>query len=360
MSGSSPHSPPTRRALLRGAAALAAAAASAEPAAAGVTRQATDDASAARDLVRPPRLKSGDRVGLVNPATAAFDPEWIDIARETLESLGLEVVLSPNYFARRGYLAGTDAQRAADLMGFVHDPKIRGIWARGGWGSARILPHLDYGAIRANPKVIVGYSDSTALLSGIRKQADVVTFHGPFPKHRFTARAQEDVLFRGLAPKLANPVEVSGTQTVATDDRVRTLTPGKATGHLVGGNLTVLTSIVGTPYLPSFDGAILFIEDVDEAIYRIDRMLTQLALAGLLGQVNGVVFGRCTDCPTGSTIGGLTLEDVLHDHLDPLGVPAFRGSMIGHIDKQFTLPIGGAVEIDADEGTIQLLEPGVS
>ncbi len=310
-------------------------------------------------LVRAPRLKPGDRVGLVNPATAASDTVSIDIAQDALRSQGLVPVLGENYFARRGYFAGTDEERAADIMRFVLDPEIKGIWARGGWGSARVLPHLDYDAIASSPKVFVGYSDSTALLSGIHKKTGLVVFHGSFPRTTFTAEHQRALLMDAAAPLLANPADIESGKTVQTENRTRTLHPGKATGPILGGNLTVLTSIVGTPYLPDFEGAILFVEDVDEAVYRIDRMLTQLALSGVLSKIKGFVFGRCTDCPPGQGHGSLTLEEVLLDHIAPLKIPAFRGSMIGHISKQFTLPLGAEVEIDADEATIQILRPAV-
>ena len=310
-------------------------------------------------LIRAPRLKPGDRVGLVNPATAAFDTETIEIAQDSLRAMGLVPVLSENYFARRGYLAGTDEQRAADIMRFLLDPEIKGLWARGGWGSARVLPHLDYDAIAKSPKVFVGYSDSTALLSGIHKKTGLVVFHGSFPRSTFTADHQSALLMDAAAPLLSNPADIDTGKTVQTENRTRTLHPGTAKGPILGGNLTVLTSIVGTPYLPDFEGAILFIEDVDEAIYRIDRMLTQLALSGVLSKIKGFIFGRCTDCPRGSGRGSLTLEDVLRDHIGPLGIPAFRGSMIGHISEQFTVPLGAEVEIDADKATIRVLEPAV-
>lgn len=345
----------SRRALMAGAASLLA-----TPAAACA---AGDRATAALGRTSPrtlaPRLRPGDRVGLVNPATAAFDPENIDIKVDALRALGLEPVLSPHYFDRRGYFAGADEARAADLMGFIEDDSIRGIWARGGWGSARVLPHLDYDAIARTPKVIVGYSDSTALLSGIRQKAGLVVFHGPFPERKRTAARQKALLMDNRAELLENPREVTGSATVQREHRIRTLNGGRATGPLVGGNLTVLTSIIGTPYAPDFDGAILFLEDVDEAVYRIDRMMTQLALSGALGRIAGFVFGRCTDCPPGDGHGSLTLEDVLRDHVLPLGIPAFRGAMVGHIPEQFTLPLGAAAEIDADAGTIRLLETGL-
>jgi muramoyltetrapeptide carboxypeptidase len=321
----------------------------ADPAAAGV-----------RAVVRPPRLRAGDRVGLVNPASAAWDTEAIEIAQESLEALGLEVVLGPNYYRRRGYFAGEDRERAADIMRFVQDPTIKALFARGGWGSARVLPYLDFDVIRANPKVFAGYSDVTALLSAIYRRAGLVTFHCPFPRHRFSADSLREVVFEGATPTFRNPALVNSHETVQTEDRVQFLNPGRASGLLVGGNLSVLSAIVGTPYVPDFEGAILFLEDIDEAIYRLDRMLTQLALAGHLRRLAGFVFGHCTDCPPGKGHGSLTLEDVLRDHFGPLGIPAYRGALFGHIERQFTLPIGAAVELDAEAGTLRLLAPAVT
>lgn len=318
----------------------------------------TEASPAHLPLIRPPRLRPGDKVGLVNPASAAHDTVSIDIAMDSLRAMELEPVLGPNYFARRGYFAGTDEQRAADVMKFVLDPEIKGIWARGGWGSARVLPHLDFEAIRANPKVIVGYSDSTALLSAIHRHAGLAVFHGPFPRKKYSMDWQR-ALLTGTAPMYSNDPVRGASDTVQTENRIRTIREGKASGPLLGGNLTVLTSIVGTPYLPDFEGAILFVEDVDEAVYRIDRMMTQLALSGVLGKIAGFVFGRCTDCPPGNGHGSLTLEDVLRDHVEPLGVPAYRGAQFGHIAEQWTLPVGCAVEMDARAGTIRLLEAAV-
>jgi len=319
-----------------------------------------DAAPSARAIVRPPRLRPGDRVGLVNPASAAWDTIAIEIAKESLEALGLEVVLGPNYYRRRGYFAGDDRERAGDIMGFVRDPAIKALFARGGWGSARVLPYLDFDAIRAHPKIFAGYSDVTALLSAVYRRAGLVTFHCPFPRHRFSADSLLQVVFEGATPTFKNPAEIKSHETVQTEDRVQVLNPGRASGLLVGGNLSVLSALVGTPYVPDFEGAILFLEDIDEAVYRLDRMLTQLALAGHLQGLAGFVFGHCTDCPPGEGHGSLTLEDVLRDHFGPLGIPAYHGALFGHIERQFTLPIGAPVELDADAGTLRLLAPAVA
>ena len=158
---------------------------------------------------------------------------------------------------------------------------------------------------------------------------------------------------------MENPKE-TGDNLAQTKDRILTIHGGKATGRLLGGNLTVLSAMVGSDFLPDFTDNILFLEEVGEDIYRVDRMLTQLKLAGILGQISGFVFGKCSDCGPGKSYGSLTLEEVLNDHIKPLGIPAWYGSMIGHIENKFTIPLGISTEIDADNGSISLLEPAVS
>jgi muramoyltetrapeptide carboxypeptidase len=263
---------------------------------------------------------------------------------------------------RYGYLAGRDEDRAADINDFFADPEVRAVLAlRGGWGCNRLLPLLDYEMIQKNPKIVMGMSDITGLLLGIYAKTSLVTFHGPTGGSswsEFTTDQARRVLFEGEALSMHNP---SGTadRLVQVDNRVLTITSGTARGPLLGGNLTVLTALMGSGYLPDFDGCILFLEDVREEVYRVDRMLTQLSLAGVLGRINGFVFGRCTDCDPSRSYGSLTLREVLTDHIAPLGIPAWYGSMIGHIKDKFTIPLGVQAEIDADTGTIKLLEPAV-
>jgi muramoyltetrapeptide carboxypeptidase len=316
-------------------------------------------ASGRERIIKPARIRPGERIGLVNPATAAFETQPIEIMVEALESLGLEVELGANYYNRHGYLAGDDASRASDINGFYRRPDIRMIFARGGWGSARLLPLLDYDAIANDPKVLLGYSDTTAILNGIFARTGVVTFHGPSPLDRFSADHFRRVVMEGEAITMQNLSEIDDDELVQTEHRYQTIRGGKASGHILGGNLTVLTAVMGSDYLPDFEGSVLFLEDVGEAVYRVDRMMTQLALAGVLEKISGFVFGRCTDCGSGTSFGSLTLEEVLKEHIEPLGIPAFSGSMIGHIDQQFTIPLGIDVEVDADIGTIRMLESGV-
>jgi muramoyltetrapeptide carboxypeptidase len=302
-------------------------------------------------------------VGLVAPATAVSLGEDVEVAQEVARALGLEPRLGAHARDRHGYLAGRDQDRAADLNQFFRDPSIKAVLAiQGGWGSARVLPHLDWDALAKQPKVVAGYSDITALHCGIAARTGLVTFHAPTALDRwppFSVDHFRRVVFEGETVTMKNPPSEE-TALVPRDGRVRTITAGRAQGRLVGGNLTVLTTILGSPYVPSFDGAVLFLEDVNEAIYRVDRMLTQLRLAGLLSRIRGFVFGSCSRCDPGEGYGSLTLEEVLDEHVKPLGVPAYSGAFIGHQERQFTLPIGLPVEVDADLGQMRMLEPAVT
>ena len=316
-------------------------------------------------VMRPARLRSGDLVGLVAPATAAFQQDDIDVARESLEALGLKVRVGAHARDRHGSLGGRDADRAADINACFADPEVRAIMpVRGGWGSARLLPLLDYDAIRANPKVLLGYSDITALLNGIHAATGLVTFHGPNAGGRWDAYSLDiarRVLFEGEALRLTNPRGTRDTNVLTeTEFRRVTIHPGRATGRLLGGNLTVLTALLGSPWMPDFDGAILFLEDVGENWYRVDRMLTALKLAGILERISGFIFGSCSECEPGAGFASLTPEEIFADHIAPLGVPAWRGAMIGHDQPQWTLPVGIPVTIDADAGTLLMSAAGVA
>lgn len=316
-------------------------------------------------IVRPKRLRPGDIVGLVDPASATWEPVSIDIVEESLAALGLKAKRGPNLLARRGYFAGTDQQRAADINALFADPTVKAIHCvRGGWGSARLLPLLDWAALARSPKILLGYSDITALLLSLHAKTGLVTFHGPVGASQwnpFNVGWLKRVLMDGEAVTFENVKEIDKDDLTQTENRVQTITPGTARGRLLGGNLTVLTAIVGSGYLPAWDDCVLFLEDVQEAPYRIDRMLTQLTLAGILPKARAVVFGTCTKCDPGEgSYGSLTVTEVLRDHLAPLGVPVWHGAMFGHVERQFTLPVGLQVEVDATAGTIKMLEPAVT
>jgi muramoyltetrapeptide carboxypeptidase len=313
---------------------------------------------------KPRRLRPGDVVGVIDPASATWDPIDVDIVVESLAALGLKAKLGTHLLDRRGYLAGRDEDRAADVMAMFTDPAVAAVHAlRGGWGCARLLPHLDFDVLARNPKILLGYSDITALLLPLHAKGNVVTFHGmngASEWNRFNVDWFRRVLMQGEAVTMTNPL-VAGDQLVPVENRIRTITPGRASGRIVGGNLTVLTTIIGSGLLPDFTDKILFVEDVQEAPYRIDRMFMQMKLAGILGQVKAVIFGRCTKCTPGEgSYGSLTISDILDDYLKPLNVPAWEGAQIGHIDRQFIMPLGVQAEVDAGKGSIRLLEPAVT
>lgn len=308
-------------------------------------------AALARAARLPHRLRPGDVVGLVEPAGFSDGPFEMEAVAHTIRGMGLIPRFGRHVGSRHGYLAGTDRGRAADINEMFADERVRAVFAmRGGWGSARLLPFLDWDMIRADPKLLIGFSDITALHLAFAARAGFPTIHGPNAANGW-GRTSWESLWR-LAFAGEAPVFQGDRQGIAT------IRPGVARGRLIGGNLAVLTALVGTPWLPDFDGAILFLEDVNEAEYRIDRMLSQLALSGLLGRVAGVVFGQCTRCTAGvADYSGFTIPELLHHYLAPLGVPAFAGANIGHVANQLSLPVGARVEIDAVAGSIRVLEP---
>ncbi|MDT0648694.1 S66 peptidase family protein [Autumnicola edwardsiae] len=320
--------------------------------------------SNSEEIIRPKALKEGDTIGIVSPASAIFESEPYEIARESFEAMGLKVKFGEFTKSRYGHLAGTDEERAGELNEMFGDPSIMAIIAlRGGSGSARILDKLDYNLIKKNPKIFIGYSDITALHLAIFQKTGLVTFHGPAAVstwNSFSTNHLKKLLFEKEMLTLKNPSD-KGDELTQTENRIRTINPGKAKGKLLGGNLSVLTGIMGTEYFPKdWKGKILYIEDIGEKIYAVDRMMSQLRLGGVLEQISGFVFGKCSDCgPGGSGFGSLTLEEVINSYIEPLNVPAFTGAMIGHIDDNVTIPNGIAAEIDAEEGTIRLLNAAV-
>jgi len=322
--------------------------------------------AAVSSTMKPKRLKPGDTVALVSPANATFNTIELQFATESLEALGFKVRQSEHMLERHGYLAGQDKARAEDINTAFADTSVACVHAiRGGWGSARLLPYLDFDTIRRNPKVLIGYSDITALLLAVHGKTGLITFHGPIALGRWDSYSLDyykRVLMNGEAVTYTNKQGINPDRNalIQTEFRTQTITPGKARGRLVGGNLTVLTTILGSPYLPDWNDTILFCEDVREDFYRVDRMLTQLKLGGVLGKIKGFVFGGCSECgPGDGNYGALTLEEIFADHIKPLGVPAWQGAMIGHAQPQWTLPVGAQVEIDATAATIALLEPAV-
>ncbi|MET0209234.1 MAG: LD-carboxypeptidase, partial [Burkholderiaceae bacterium] len=319
---------------------------------------------AAPDVIRARRLRPGDTLGLVSPANATHEREPLEIAVETLQALGFKVKLGANVRGRYGQFGGTDLQRAADINDFFADDEVAGILAlTGGSGCNRIVDKLNYALIRRKPKFFGGFSDLTSLVNAIHTQTGLITFHCPVAGSEwndFSVQHFKAVAMDAQPDVLQNPQGERGDNLVQRQDRISTLRPGTARGPLIGGNLAVLSSMAGSPFFPDCRGAILFLEEVNEYIYRVDRMLSTLRLCGALDPLAGVVLGKFTNCgPGDGNFGVLTLDEVFDDYFLPLNVPVYRGAMIGHIKRKFTVPVGQAAEMDARAGTVRLLSPAV-
>ena len=266
-----------------------------------------------------------------------------DVARaETnVRALGWEPVTGAHVLERERYLAGSDAARLEDLNRALRDPAIDGVWCiRGGYGVMRLLDRIDYDALRASPKTILGYSDITALHCAVGQRCNLITYHGP------TAREV-------LTPFSRNSLEraiVFGTNSCGTAHGARTIKSGIARGRLVGGNLALVSALCGTPYAPNFRDAILVLEDVNEPVYRVDRMLQQILMSGGGDGIAGIAFGQCTydDADTATGDDTAAFDALLREVADALNIPCVAGLPIGHIPEQWTIPLGGSATLDAD------------
>ena len=309
-----------------------------------------------RSTRKPPRLTIGDTVGVVSPASTLSTDDGLDRAEHWIRGMGLVPKFGPNAGGRFGYLAGTDEQRAADLNAAYADPAVKAVFAvRGGWGGARILPLLDWNTIRANPKLLIGFSDVTALHLAFAARAGFATIHGGNATSSWRKLSWESLWRLAFA---ADTPTLGGAEVEAEAGRPgRTIRGGVARGRLLGGNMTILSTLMGTGWLPDMKGAILFLEDVNEAEYRVDRMFQQLKLAGVLDGLAGIVFGQCTSCAsTEPDYAGFTLDQLIDHYCAPLGIPAVTGFNTGHIGNQLSLPSGAKVELDGDARTIRVLE----
>jgi muramoyltetrapeptide carboxypeptidase len=314
--------------------------------------------------VKPRRLAPGDVVGLIAPG-GVLDATKVEARVRNLESLGFKVRLGKHLLAARGGFAGTVSQRLADLHGMFRDPEVAGVWAaRGGSGSGSLLPFIDYDLLRAHPKVFIGFSDITSLHLAIYRHAGLVTFHGPTAGSTFSDFSVANLRAVLMEPRpravLEGARENLDKAAAQPQFAPRTFRGGTAEGRLVGGNLSNLSALMGTPYAPATRGHLLFLEDVREAPYRIDRMLTQLAQAGLIKAAAGIVLGVFDKCVPPDDEPSLTLAETLEEHFGASRVPAGYGYSFGHIAHQVTLPIGVRARLDADARTLTLLEPAVA
>ena len=310
------------------------------------------------DTVKPRRLQRGDLIGLVSPASRIVDTTKIDRAVRYIEGLGYRVIVGANATKMNTYLAGTDEERAADLHAMFEDRRVKAIFCiRGGYGTPRLLPLMRYRMIAGNPKILVGYSDITALQLAIWRKARLVTFHGPMagvdmadPMDPFT----EEHFWRSLTSRTR-----VGRMTIP-DEQPHTLVPGKGTGRLLGGNLALIASIVGTSFQPDFRNAVLFLEDIGEDPYRVDRMLTQLRGSGILPKAHGVLVGQFTECvPRDTSSPSFTVDEILQEYTYGAGVPSLSGLPFGHNRRKMTLPVGIRVRVNATERWVEYLEGAV-
>lgn len=294
-------------------------------------------------LIKPKRLKPGDTLAVVAPSSP-FDRELFDKGLNRIEGAGFSVVLAEGIFDRTGYLAGTDEKRADQIHRFFEDPDISGvICARGGYGSLRLLSLIDFERIRRHPKAFVGFSDASVLLTALYRRSGLVCFHGPMVTTIGRGAAgSTEALFAALTGEGRIRLRSESGETIR---------PGKAAGPVCGGNLTVLCHLIGTPFAPVFGGHILFLEDVGEPPYRIDRMLTQMQLAGALQGVRGVVLGDFKDCGDPDHIGRIVAQA-----FSDARIPILAGIAAGHGDRNMTLPIGPLALLDADGGVLQYQE----
>ena len=311
----------------------------------------------------PKRLKKGDTIGLIAPGYAV-KPEVLEEMKSTLVDMGFMPYHTDRIHGNHGYFSDTDKERAADLNEMFTNPDIDAILcARGGYGCTRIMQMINYENIKSNPKILVGFSDVTALLNGINQETGLVTFHGPVG-----STIDDDYSKQQLLAKLESPNYPQTIENVVLEDKEMlenpeyeryTINTGSASGKLVGGSLSLIVALVGTPHEIDFTDAIVCIEDVEEAPYRMDRMLTQLIEGSTFKKAKGIVFGVCAGCDKEPSPSGFTLKEVLIDRIAPLNIPAAYGMSFGHVPNNFTFPIGIHAHWDADKMTLELLENAV-
>lgn len=312
-------------------------------------------------LIKPQRLKAGDTIGLITPGSFIPD-KALEKAVTNVKKLGFKVKLGKHIRALRGYTAGTDEQRLEDLHSMFSDPSVDGIWcARGGYGCTRILPRIDYELIQNNPKAFIGYSDITALHNAFLQRCNLVSFHGPVASSTMTsyATAQFKATLMQAKTQLTIPLAKANAQIKNELYQSKTVVGGTAQGALIGGNLSLLAAMAGTEFGIDATDKIIFLEDIEEKPYRVDRMLTQLQQASNLEKAAGFALGIFADCVPDPEDRSLSLLETVDDQLLGLKKPTAYGLSWGHISNQATLPVGIQVKLDADRQSLVLLEAGV-
>jgi muramoyltetrapeptide carboxypeptidase len=311
-------------------------------------------------IIKPKRLKHGDVIGIISPASSPDDFSKINSGVEYLEKIGYRVEIGKNVGTSEGYLAGSDSQRLSDLHDMFKNKNVNAIFSiRGGYGSGRLLDKIDYNLIRNNPKIFVGYSDITALQMAFFAKTGLVTFGGPMVAvdfHDEISPFTEEVFWHTITSnkkigRIQNPRK----------EKFYLLNKGRGQGRLLGGNLSILTSLLGTEYLPKLKDSILILEDVNEAPYRIDRMLNQLRLAKILKNVKGIILGHFVDCfETDPAKQTFSLNEVIIEYFQNSKLPVLYNVKHGHIKENITIPYGLKCSLNATRGFIEIIENAVS
>ena len=311
-------------------------------------------------IIKPPKLRTGDIIGLIAPSSTPSAEEKIEKGAAYLEHLGYRLKFGKYIRNAHGYLAGTDEERAADFNNMVRDKNVKAIFAiRGGYGTPRILQMIDYRSLKQNPKIIVGYSDITALQLAIFRRIRMVTFSGPMTGVE---------MWKGIDPyteehfwRLLTSIKITGVLKNPIDEPLRILKIGKAHGRLIGGNFSLIACLMGTPFLPKLSGSILFLEEIEEAPHRVDRMLAQLLNAGILQKLAGLVFGKFTDCnPSNPSELHLTVDQIQVEYAKKVKCPVVANFPYGHIRRKLTVPIGLQAVLNTKKSRIDVLESAVS
>lgn len=300
-------------------------------------------------VTAPPSLATGARIALLSPAGPLGGVADLERAERNVRDLGWEPHIYPHALAREGYLAGDDASRLADLNAAIRDPRIDAIWClRGGYGSMRVLDAIDYDSLRRTPKAIIGFSDITALHLATRARCNLVSYHGPTARAVLTPFSRESLL-------CATGPRSEATDPFTTKSPLTWLQEGHAAGPLEGGNLALLCSLLATPYSARFDGAILVLEDVNEPLYRIDRMLRQLMLSGALARLAGLCFGAFTDRGEESDAPPRSLDVLFREAAAYVRGPVVCDIPCGHVSDQWTIPLGARAEMSRSQGLVLAL-----
>lgn len=312
-------------------------------------------------FIRPARLRRGETIGIVAPSSPQRDDERLRRGIRYFESLGYRVRLGEHLWKRYGYLAGTDEERLEDLNAMIRDPRVRMIIAgRGGYGMTRIIERVDYAALRRSPKIIVGFSDVTALNFAALTRSRLVTFSGAMPGVDFGGESIEAFAEESFWAAVTSARSV-GSLRSPDGESITGLAKGRAEGRLIAGNLTLAAALCGTRYLPTTAGSIVLLEEIGEEAYRVDRLLSQLWNAGALRKIAGLALGAFTDSgPRRVSVDPLPIDEVFDEYIRRAGVPSVGGVSYGHVPKKLTLAIGVHAALDGSKGVLRLVESGVS